>query len=460
MVENNSIHIKEPNGAFADEAGQTASQAQAMRSVDVGQGNNRPKLRFKGFEGEWESSDFHDFFDLIKNNSLSRAELSCEGLIGNIHYGDVLVKYGECLDTASEGITYIADNERGKNLYKEGALRSGDIIFADAAEDSTVGKCTELICAENECIVSGLHTIACRPRIDTAQGYLGYYLNSNAYHNQLLSRIQGTKISSISRKAINATHIVCPLDKQEQRDIAAFFTSIDSLISACDARIGALKQVKEASLQAMFPQEGETAPKVRFKGFTTPWKTVKLGECLEISIERNFNNEYGINEVLSVSDEGGVMNQIELLGRSYAGKTVANYKILRTNQIVYTKSPLKTKPYGIVKINNGVTGIVSVLYAVYSTKKDICPEYIHYYFDPKFRINRYLFPLINKGAKNTMNIRDDVFLHGDILIPQTIAEQKQIAAYFAALDRKISLQAQRLEKLKQIKAACLDEMFV
>ena len=92
------------------------------------------------------------------------------------------------------------------------------------------------------------------------------------------------------------------------------------------------------------------------------------------------NNVYGINDVLSVSDEVGVVNQIKLLGRSYAGKSVANYRVLKTNQIVYTKSPLKSKPYGIVKVNKGPVGIVSVLYAVYDAKDDVCPDYIHYYF--------------------------------------------------------------------------------
>ena len=109
----------------------------------------KPKILFKGFEDDvWISSQFEEIFELIKNNSLSRAELSSEGRIGNIHYGDVLVKYGECLDTSSDSITYIRNDEIGEDLYRRGALKSGDIIFADAAEDNTVGKCSELICKD------------------------------------------------------------------------------------------------------------------------------------------------------------------------------------------------------------------------------------------------------------------------------------------------------------------------
>lgn len=419
-----------------------------------------PKIRFKGFSGEWKSSNFEEVFSPLKNNSLSRADLSESGDIANIHYGDVLIKYGECLDTSVDDLTYIIDHDTAQRLLRNCALQKGDVIFADAAEDNTVGKCSELICKDNERIVSGLHTIACRPKIKIADRYFGYYLNSPAFHNQLLPHIQGTKISSISRRAINTTSVLYPDDKGEQISLASFFTSLDAQISASTSRLASLKQMKAASLQAMFPQEGETVPKVRFKGFEEEWKKVKLSECLEISTTRNLNNEYGVNEVLSVSDEEGVMNQIKLLGRSYAGKSVTNYKILRTNQVVYTKSPLKAKPYGIVKVNKGETGIVSVLYAVYDTKECVSPDYIHYYFEPTFRINNYLLPLINKGAKNTMNISDEVSLQGDIILPNTLEEQLRIVEYLQSLDRQIALHTQRLEKLKQIKATCLDKMFV
>lgn len=270
---------------------------------------------------------------------------------------------------------------------------------------------------------------------------------------------ESTGVPSLSKNNIDKIKTCIP-NKFEQQSVASFFTSLDAQISASTSRLASLKQMKAASLQAMFPQEGETVPKVRFKGFEGEWKKVKLSECLEISTTRNLNNEYGVNEVLSVSDEEGVMNQIKLLGRSYAGKSVTNYKILRTNQVVYTKSPLKAKPYGIVKVNKGETGIVSVLYAVYDAKECVSPDYIHYYFEPTFRINNYLLPLINKGAKNTMNISDEVSLQGDIILPNTLEEQLRIVEYLQSLDRQIALHAKRLEKLKQIKAACLDKMFV
>lgn len=215
----------------------------------------------------------------------------------------------------------------------------------------------------------------------------------------------------------------------------------------------------EDCARMLFPREGETTPRLRFKGFEGEWQKKLLSDCLEISDEKNTDNIFGIEDVLSVSDENGVVNQIEHLGRSYAGKSVSGYKILRPGQIVYTKSPLRAKPYGIVKHNTGKAGIVSVLYAVYYPKEGVAPEYIHYYFDPAWRLNAYMRPLVNKGAKNTMNISDETALTGYIMIPKDIEEQKRIASFLQRLDDQMKLHQNQFERLKQLKSACLDSMF-
>ena len=162
--------------------------------------------------------------------------------------------------------------------------------------------------------------------------------------------------------------------------------------------------------------------------------------------------------MLSVSDDVGVVNQIKHLGRSYAGSSVENYKILKPNQVVYTKSPLKEKPYGIIKVNKGESGIVSVLYAIYDAVEGVCPNYIERYFEPNFRINRYLLPLISKGAKNTINISDENALKGYINIPD-FNEQQDIANYFQLLDDIILSTTKKIKKLKQTKEASLVVMF-
>lgn len=269
---------------------------------------------------------------------------------------------------------------------------------------------------------------------------------------------EASGVPSLSQKIIENVPVNIP-SLEDQKMIVDYFQSLDGKIEATAKRIESLRQMKTASMLDMFPLPGQIVPSLRFKGFTEPWQIKRLGECLSVSKGKNIDNSFDKEDVLSVSDERGVMNQIDLLGRSYAGKSVSNYGILKTGQIVYTKSPLSVKPFGIVKENFGKTGIVSVLYAIYDAKGDIIPEFIHYYFDWAWRLNAYVKPLVNKGAKNTMNISDEMFLDGSILIP-TKDEQRQIATYFRSLDERIAVETQRLEKLKRIKAACLDKMFV
>lgn len=200
-------------------------------------------------------------------------------------------------------------------------------------------------------------------------------------------------------------------------------------------------------------------PPIRFNGFEEEWVVVPLSDCLMVNKERNINGMYTKNDVLSVSDDFGVVNQIELLGRSFAGKSVANYRVLKHGEIVYTKSPLKIKPFGIIKVNEGKDGIVSTLYAVYTAKEGVSPQFINYYFAPSHRMNSYIHPLVNKGAKNDMKVSDENVLKGNICIPSSLDEQKCIASFFEKLDSHISTEQQRLERLKQMKSACLRSMF-
>lgn len=293
---------------------------------------------------------------------------------------------------------------------------------------------------------------------ESTHSFLYYLINSEAFI-AVANVTSGSKMPRADWGYVSSAAFSLP-SLPEQTTIANFFTHLDTLIASTSRRLEKLRAVKTAALQTLFPQEGEKEPRVRFKGFSGEWKEVKLGECLEICNERNSDCNYGHNQVLSVSEEAGVVNQIDLLGRSYAGKSVANYKILRPGQIVYTKSPLKAKPYGIVKVNKEETGIVSVLYAVYNAKENISADYIHYYFAPAFRLNNYLSPLVEKGAKNTMNISDSTALDGLVFIPPTLPEQTAIANYFTHLDTLIASTSRRLDKLRAVKSACLEGMFV
>ena len=211
-----------------------------------------PEFRFKEFTDNWEQRKFGGVFDLMQNNSLSRAELSSAGgEVMNVHYGDLLIKYGEILSIEKDELTYFIDSTLVKK-YQASLLRNGDVIIADAAEDKTVGKCSEIAGLTTETVLSGLHTIPCRPVMKFAKGYLGYYMNSRAYHDQLLPLIQGTKISSISKSAIQETDILYPKSDEEQVKIGAYFQNLDHLITLHQRKLEAMKKMKKTLLKYMF----------------------------------------------------------------------------------------------------------------------------------------------------------------------------------------------------------------
>ncbi|WP_302568618.1 restriction endonuclease subunit S, partial [Adlercreutzia equolifaciens] len=197
---------------------------------------------------------------------------------------------------------------------------------------------------------------------------------------------------------------------------------------------------------------------LRFEGFTDPWEQRKLGEYLCVSAETNKAYEFSREDVLSVSGEYGVVNQVEFQGRSFAGANVSGYGILRTGDLVYTKSPLKTNPYGIIKANLGRSGIVSTLYATYKTKNEANPRFIDVYFSLNPRVNRYLYPLVNKGAKNDMKVSAENAIRGYVVFP-SLTEQAEIGALFAKIDSLIALHQRKYEKLKTVKQSLLEKMF-
>ena len=210
-----------------------------------------PEIRFKGFTGVWEQRKFGEVFDCtVPNNTLSRAELSYdEGTVLNVHYGDVLIKYDSVLDVQKDDIPRIP--HRCREDFNGALLQDGDVIIADTAEDETTGKACEIGNLQGSAIVSGLHTMVCRPRNRMALGYLGYYLNSNAYHHQLLPLMQGIKVLSLSRSNIQKTSVSYPSAMKEQQLIASYFSQLDHLITLHQRKLEEEKKKKKALMQLL-----------------------------------------------------------------------------------------------------------------------------------------------------------------------------------------------------------------
>lgn len=199
-------------------------------------------------------------------------------------------------------------------------------------------------------------------------------------------------------------------------------------------------------------------PNIRFKGFTDDWEQRKLIDYLEVSSEKNRDNRFTKDDVLSVSGEYGIVNQIEFQGRSFAGASVSNYGVVENGDVVYTKSPLKSNPYGIIKTNKGIPGIVSTLYAVYKPKEITDSKFVQIYFELDSRMNSYMHPLVNKGAKNDMKVSAENALKGMVSFPKK-DEQEMISLYFSYLDNLIALHQRKCDETKKLKKFMLQKMF-
>ncbi len=199
-------------------------------------------------------------------------------------------------------------------------------------------------------------------------------------------------------------------------------------------------------------------PTLRFKRYTTEWTKISLSNYLFVSSKRNKDGRFSKEDVLSVSGELGIVNQIALLGRSYAGESVLPYHIVEKGDIVYTKSPLALYPYGIIKTNRNKVGIVSTLYAVYKTKDNANNRFIEHYFSLKSRINNYLKPIVRIGAKHDMKIGNNEVLDNIVTFPD-ISEQCAIADFLDLLDNRISVQNKIISDLKVLKKELCNKVF-
>ncbi|RHA07939.1 hypothetical protein DW949_13280, partial [Megasphaera sp. AM44-1BH] len=243
--------------------------------------NGYKKTEIGAVPSEWDVLPFEEIFRTLSNNTLPRDQLNYDsGSIKDIHYGDILILFPEVLDCSRDDIPYVNNDASisGK------PLRDGDIIISDTAEDETVGKAVEVSNQANTNIVAGLHTIPCRVKYGKfASGWLGYFINSHYYHDQLIPYIHGTKVSSITRESLADTYIVVP-PYEEQEKIVAALADISRLISESEKLIAKYQSIKQSCLQHMFPRKGQTEPDMRLPGFTGAWEQRKLGDvCKQLT---------------------------------------------------------------------------------------------------------------------------------------------------------------------------------
>ena len=407
----------------------------------MGAMKNIPEIRIKGFEGEWKEKLIGDISDSFSGGTPNAHEPSYYG--GKIPF----IRSGEIGSNKTE--LFLTD--KGYQNSSAKIVEKGTLLYALYGATSGEVAISNINGAINQAI------LAIYPHKGYDSVFMHYWLKANK-KDIISTYLQGGQ-GNLSGELVKSIKILFP-NLAEQQSLGSFFSSFDRLLSDHHRRLENLRRVKKSMLQKMFPQQGQTVPEIRFKGFSGEWEKAKLSTFLEVSEEKNSDNFYGIEDVLSVSGDYGVVNQIEFQGRSFAGASVAGYGVAETGDVIYTKSPLKSNPYGIIKTNKGKPGIVSVLYGVYHPIKGRTDSsFVQTYFESDARLNNYLRVLINKGSKNTLLISDEDALRGEVCFP-SYEEQQRLSSFFTSLDNLINDEVNYIDQLTRVKSTLLQKMFV
>src|SRR5690554_3949634 len=328
---------------------------------------NIPAIRFNGFEDDWDEKILSDVIG-YRNGKAHENYIDING-----NYIVVNSKF-----VSTNGLIKKFSNKQFAPLDKDEIA----FVLSDVPNGRAIAR-TYLIDSNNKYTLNQ-RIAALSPKENFYSYFLDKLLNRNIY---FLKFDDGVKQINLKRSDVERFSAKYP-NYTEQTQIGNFFKTLDEQINLLDQKHQKLVNLKKAMLEKMFPKEGAYVPEIRFKGFTEKWEEKSLSEYLEVSKDKNKSLDYTKNDVLSVSGEFGIVNQIAFQGRSFAGVSVANYGIVNKGNIVYTKSPLKSNPYGIIKSNQFQTGIVSTLYAVYKCKNNVDDCFVEYYFTKDDRLNK------------------------------------------------------------------------
>lgn len=407
--------------------------------------NTQPEIRFPGFTEDWEQRKLGELATIVRGASPRPIQdpkwFDTESDVGWLRIADV---------TEQDGRIYYLEQHISKlGQEKTRVLVEPHLLLSIAA---TVGKPVV------NYVKTGVH-----------DGFL-IFLNAifdREFMFQWLEMFRpkwqkygqpGSQVN-LNSELVRNQEILIP-NNEEQQKIGSFFKQLDNTIALQQRKLDLLKETKKGFLQKMFPKNGAKVPEIRFPGFTEDWEERKLKELFQPSKNKNNNGLYNQKDILAASLGTELIPKRTFFGLKSTRESVKNYRIVKTGDLIYTKSPIKGFPNGIIRSNKGNVGIVPPLYCVYTLQKDINSSIIQLYFEDKNRLDFYLFPLVNVGARNNVNITDLEFLEGKVTIPKSYEEQSKIVQFMEQLNTTIALHQRKLDLLKETKKGFLQKMFV
>ena len=400
-----------------------------------------PKIRLKGFLGDWEGDIIGNIATFSKGRGYSKSDLRQKG--------NPIILYGRLYTNYSSIISSV---DTFASLQKGSVLSKGNEVIipgsGETPEDIAIASSVE----QEGIILGGDLNIVSFDLEKIVPAFAAMGITYGKTHYELSGYAQGKTVVHLHNSSISKGHLSYP-SKEEQEAIVIFISTIDSLIQSTSKKIESLKQVKAASLQSMFPQEGENTPRLRFKGFEGAWNKVTIGECLEEVNEKN--SPIQTDFLLSLTIKDGVLPYSEKgnIGNR-AKEDHSLYKLAYPDTIVLNSMNILIGAIGMCDY----FGCVSPVYYVLRCKPVANRRFMFDIMSNK-KFQRELKRIASGMMEIRLKVPMDEFLKKDILIP-SFKEQQKIADFFASLDSQLNLQTLRLEKLKQIKSACLDNMFV
>lgn len=409
---------------------------------------NNPDIRFRGFDEEWDQSTLREISDKVmeKNSDFSIREV----FTNSAEHG--IMSQKDFFNHA------IANNKNINGYY---VVQPNDFVYNPRMSvTAPVGPINRNALGRTG-IMSPLYYVF--RTHDIGVEYLEYFFKTRIWHQFMWNNgdngARGDRFS-IKNEVFQEMPIPYPSSPEEQHKIAQFFSRLDSLINAEDKKLERLKTIKSASLEKMFPKQGEAIPEIRFKGFSDSWEEHKLKEITQRITRKNTDLESKLT--LTISAHHGLIAQEDFFNRRIASSQLQGYYLIKKGEFAYNKSYSSDYPVGAVKcLSEYEMGVLSTLYIVFSLANHIEPYWFTTYFETSIWHSDIL-KRAAEGARNhgLLNISSDDFFDIPILIPTKKDEQKCISKYFSRLDSLISAQEQKIEKLRSLKKSFLEKMFV
>ena len=411
-----------------------------------------PKIRLKGFSGEWKTSVIEEVATFSKGRGYSKSDLRPEGN-PIILYGRLYTNYSSVIDS----VDTFASLQNGSVLSK-----GNEVIIpgsGETPEDIAVASAVE----QKGVILGGDLNVVTFNQEKIVPAFAAMSITNSKTHYELSGYAQGKTVVHLHNSSISKGHLSYP-SIEEQNAIVSYVSSIDSLIQSTTKKIESLKQVKAASLQSMFPKEGETTPRVRFKGFEGDWEKVLVGKMgtTYSGLYGKTKDDFGIgdarfvtflNVLTNAKIDTSILEAVNVCEGEHQNE-------VKNGDLLFNTSSETPEEVGMCAVMDEELENVylnNFCFGFRVTDENIDPACVAYLM--RSHIGRRIMSILAQGATR-YNLSKNSFCKAELILPKTKEEQNAIAGYFTNLDSQITLQTQLLEKLKQIKSACLDNMFV